>query len=155
MNAQALDAHEAFEAAKNSWYRQMIAYRQSVTLFREVSTRRTRRLHNAPRALPVTTDRAPMTPSVDRATRPALVVLSRVDSASSERCPLTRRQVDVVRLVAQGFTNDQIARELVLTSGTVANHAEHILRRLGAPNRAAAAAWMARELPGLLDDATD
>jgi len=32
---------------------------------------------------------------------------------------------------------------------------EHILRRLGAPNRAAAAAWMARELPGLLDDSTD
>ena len=55
---------------------------------------------------------------------------------------LTKRQLEVARLIASGHSNAQIARELVLTEGTVANHIEHILRRLGASNRAQVAAWV-------------
>ena len=60
------------------------------------------------------------------------------------------RQLEVVELIAQGMTNSQIARQLVLTPGTVANHIEHILRRLDVPNRAAAATWLAHERPRLV-----
>lgn len=67
--------------------------------------------------------------------------------------PLTARQQEVAALIARGYTNQQIAMELVLVPGTVANHVEHILRRLGADNRAQVAAWVARQ--GLLSDGDD
>ena len=54
---------------------------------------------------------------------------------------LTRRQHDIARLIAEGHTNRQIARELVLTEGTVANHVRAILLRLGVRCRAQVAAW--------------
>jgi DNA-binding NarL/FixJ family response regulator len=55
---------------------------------------------------------------------------------------LTKRQLEVAQLIATGHSNAQIARKLVLTTGTVANHIEHILRRLGVSNRAQVAAWI-------------
>jgi len=48
---------------------------------------------------------------------------------------LTRRQLEVAQLVAAGFTNDQIAERLVLTSGSVANHIAAILHGLGMSSR--------------------
>ena len=53
---------------------------------------------------------------------------------------LTRREQEVARLMARGFTNQQIANELVVTRGTVANHAAHILAKLGLRNRTQVAA---------------
>ena len=61
---------------------------------------------------------------------------------ASQASRLTRRQLEVARLIAAGRSNAQIARELVLTPGTVANHIEQILRRLDAKNRAQVAAWI-------------
>lgn len=54
---------------------------------------------------------------------------------------LTRRQWEVAALVAQGYSNKEIAAKLVLSPGTVANHVEAILRRLRLHNRAQLAAW--------------
>ena len=54
---------------------------------------------------------------------------------------LTRRQQDVARLVGAGLTNEQIARQLVITPGTTANHVEAILRRLGFSSRVQIATW--------------
>jgi two-component system, OmpR family, sensor kinase len=54
---------------------------------------------------------------------------------------LTRRQRDVARLVGAGLTNEQIARQLVITPGTTANHVEGILRRLGFTSRVQIATW--------------
>ncbi len=54
---------------------------------------------------------------------------------------LTRRQQEVAGLVAQGLTNAEIARRLVLTPGTVASHMEHILRRLNLRSRSQVAVW--------------
>ncbi len=56
---------------------------------------------------------------------------------------LTRREVDVLRLMAAGDTNHQIASKLVVTEGTVKSHVKHILRKLVAANRAEAVSiWL-------------
>jgi DNA-binding CsgD family transcriptional regulator len=51
---------------------------------------------------------------------------------------LTRRELDVLRLMAEGATNRQVADALVISSGTVKFHAGSILRKLHAANRAEA-----------------
>jgi len=56
---------------------------------------------------------------------------------------LTPRQREVSVLIAGGMTNEQIAQRLVLTSGTVANHVEAILRRLDVDSRTKIAALVA------------
>jgi predicted ATPase/DNA-binding CsgD family transcriptional regulator len=57
---------------------------------------------------------------------------------------LTPRELDVLKLVAQGLSNPDIARRLGLSEHTVKRHLANILRRLNLPSRAAAAAWGAR-----------
>jgi LuxR family transcriptional regulator, maltose regulon positive regulatory protein len=53
---------------------------------------------------------------------------------------LTTREVEVLRLVARGGSNQQIAAELFLSAHTVKRHVANILRKLHAPSRAAAVA---------------
>jgi DNA-binding NarL/FixJ family response regulator len=53
--------------------------------------------------------------------------------------PLTARERDVLRRVADGLPNDAIARELVVTTSTVKNHIARIVAKLGARNRTHAA----------------
>jgi DNA-binding CsgD family transcriptional regulator len=57
--------------------------------------------------------------------------------------PLTAREFEVARHVAEGLTNAQIAQELSLSPKTVSAHIEHILAKLGATRRAEIAAWVA------------
>jgi DNA-binding NarL/FixJ family response regulator len=57
---------------------------------------------------------------------------------------LTPRDLDVLKLVAQGFSNPEIARQLVLSEHTVHRHLANILRKLGLSSRVAAAAWGVR-----------
>jgi two-component system OmpR family sensor kinase len=54
---------------------------------------------------------------------------------------LTRRQREIAGLLARGLSNAEIACELVLTTGTVANHVASILQRLRFDSRAEVAAW--------------
>jgi DNA-binding NarL/FixJ family response regulator len=58
--------------------------------------------------------------------------------------PLTRRQLDVLRLVAAGMPNQEIAAELVIAPNTVKNHVTRVLEKLGARNRADAVMLAAR-----------
>lgn len=51
---------------------------------------------------------------------------------------LTRRELDVLRHLALGQTNAQIAVRLFVSEGTVKSHVKHIFRKLGAANRAEA-----------------
>lgn len=51
---------------------------------------------------------------------------------------LTNREVEVLRHVATGASNRQIARELVISEKTVAHHLEHIYDKIGISSRAAA-----------------
>jgi DNA-binding NarL/FixJ family response regulator len=51
---------------------------------------------------------------------------------------LTQREVEVLRLLARGLSNKEIAERLVISPKTVGNHAEHIYGKIGCTNRAAA-----------------
>jgi non-specific serine/threonine protein kinase len=62
---------------------------------------------------------------------------------------LTAREVEVLRLVAQGLSNRQVAERLHLSERTAENHVYRILDKLVLPSRAAATAWALRN--GLLD----
>jgi DNA-binding NarL/FixJ family response regulator len=57
---------------------------------------------------------------------------------------LTPRETDVLRLLARGQTNLEIARALVVREGTVKYHVKNILRKLGATSRADAVSRYAR-----------
>lgn len=52
---------------------------------------------------------------------------------------LTERELDVLRLIAKGFTNSDIAGQLHLSEGTVRNHVSAILEKLGVSDRTQAA----------------
>ncbi|HEX9259133.1 MAG TPA: helix-turn-helix transcriptional regulator, partial [Acidimicrobiales bacterium] len=60
---------------------------------------------------------------------------------------LTPTELDVVRLVAEGRSNQEIAAKLVVGTATVRTHLNHVYAKLGLPNRAALAAEVARRLP--------
>ncbi|GLY04556.1 MULTISPECIES: response regulator transcription factor [Actinoplanes] len=55
------------------------------------------------------------------------------------RQPLSARELEIVRLVALGHTNREIARKLFLAEGTVKNHVTSVLGKLGVRDRTQAA----------------
>ena len=57
--------------------------------------------------------------------------------------PLTVREFEVARLIADGLTNAQIGAELTVSPKTVSAHVEHILAKLGVARRTEVAAWAA------------
>lgn len=59
--------------------------------------------------------------------------------------PLSRREIEVLTLAAEGLSNGEIGDALVISGRTVGTHIEHILGKLGAPNRAGAVAHAIRE----------
>ena len=63
---------------------------------------------------------------------------------------LTQREVEVLKLLARGLSNKQIAERLVISPKTVANHVEHIYTKIDASTRAAASLFAMRQ--GLLPE---
>lgn len=61
--------------------------------------------------------------------------------------PLSRREVEVARLIAQGLSNRAIAESLVISPRTVDGHVERILGKLGFGSRTQVATWVADHLP--------
>ena len=61
-----------------------------------------------------------------------------------QRLELTPREIEVLTLVADGMTNQEIASELFISNKTASAHVSHILSKLSAPNRTAAAATARR-----------
>jgi DNA-binding CsgD family transcriptional regulator len=57
--------------------------------------------------------------------------------------PLTIREFEVARLIADGMTNAEIAEALEIAPKTASSHVEHILAKLGVTRRAEIAAWTA------------
>jgi DNA-binding NarL/FixJ family response regulator len=62
---------------------------------------------------------------------------------------LTRRELEILQLVAEGHSNAQLARMLWVTEQTVKFHLSNIYRKLGVANRTEASRWAQRQ--GLLD----
>jgi two-component system NarL family response regulator len=74
--------------------------------------------------------------------------LSRLKSdggASLVERRLTEREVEVLRLVARGMSNKEIAGELVIAQNTVKNHVRNILEKLELRSRTEAAMYAVRE----------
>ena len=62
--------------------------------------------------------------------------------APAEPSPLTRRELEVADLVADGLSNPEIAARLVISVRTAQGHVENILRKLGFNSRSQIAAWV-------------
>jgi DNA-binding CsgD family transcriptional regulator len=64
-----------------------------------------------------------------------------LNTRSDEACGLSARELQVLRLLAAGKTNKEIANELHLSGKTVDRHVSNIFNKLDVPTRAAATAW--------------
>jgi DNA-binding NarL/FixJ family response regulator len=78
------------------------------------------------------------------------------DDWPSNRPRLTRRELEILRLVARGWTNRQVAQMIWVTDQTVKYHLANVYRKLGVGSRAEAAEWAVRSgltnrTPALLD----
>jgi two-component system NarL family response regulator len=99
---------------------------------------------NAVRA--VARGQALVTPSMASKLLGEFNVLSRRIDAQHGAAPrLTDREVEVLRLVAKGMSNKEIASELVIAENTVKNHVRNILEKLQLKSRMEAAMYAVRE----------
>lgn len=65
-----------------------------------------------------------------------------VKAEADDRIPkLSVREVAILKSLACGATNKQIARDFEIAEGTVKTHVKHILRTIGVRNRTQAAMW--------------
>lgn len=80
--------------------------------------------------------------------RPHLYDIYR-EAARQRQTPvrLTLRELDVMRAVAKGLSNDAIARQIVVEQSTVRKHLENVYRKLGVSSRTAAVARVFPETP--------
>ncbi len=62
-----------------------------------------------------------------------------LDLAPKQACPLTRREMEVLKHIVQGNTNKQMALEMHITDQTVKNHITNILKKINVSDRTAAA----------------
>lgn len=75
----------------------------------------------------------------------ALTAMPAVPEAATETPALTRRELEVLQLVADGLSNKEIASSLFITEGTVKNHVHNALEKLQLENRTQAAAYIVRQ----------
>ena len=87
--------------------------------------------------------------------RKVLQELSRPSERPPTQDPLTPREVEVLQLVAQGRSNQEIADLLVISETTVRTHVSNILNKLHLASRTQAALYALREGLASLDDAPE
>jgi DNA-binding CsgD family transcriptional regulator len=95
--------------------------------------------------------RVPLTAALLRARRRRQAGKVLTVMAGSGLADLTDREIQILRLVADGRTNASIARSLDVSPRTIAKHLEHLYRRLGVSSRAAAVSRMTTP-PGPIPD---
>ncbi len=91
----------------------------------------------------------PLEEAIEEAFAVAESITTTLRSPSMVGQPLTDRERQVADLIARGFTNRQIAAELVFTNATAAKHVEHILNKLAVNSRSQIAVWAANSVPPL------
>jgi DNA-binding NarL/FixJ family response regulator len=106
-----ISAEPAILARFPTWTEKVRQYRESLVLYQQARQRQLLARAELPARAPVQED------------------------ASTHLAALTPRQREIAVLIARGLTNQQIAKELVLAPGTVANHVAHILERLDVRSR--------------------
>jgi len=84
--------------------------------------------------------------------RKVLTELQHPPQAAPTTEPLTERELDVLRLVAQGLSNRDIAEKLVITERTVCTHVSNILGKLHLASRTQVALYALKEGLTSLDD---
>lgn len=84
--------------------------------------------------------------------RRLLAELSRERAVRPARDGLTEREIDVLRLLARGLSNEGIGEELNISEATVRTHVSNILFKLGLDNRTQAALYALREGITSLED---
>jgi len=77
---------------------------------------------------------------------------SRSDKQLLSEEPLTQRELEVLRLIAQGYENRDIAEQLVISEATVRTHVSNILGKLHLASRTQAALYALREGLASLDE---
>jgi ATP/maltotriose-dependent transcriptional regulator MalT len=129
-------SHETLRQAADAWHGLDVPY--------EEATARTLR----GQALRVVGDDAGATASFETAVRLFDQIGARLDArevlaSSKPALPagLTEREVEVLRLVAGGLTNNEIASELFLSAKTVSRHLSNIFTKIGVSSRAGATAF--------------
>ncbi|MFZ4717818.1 MAG: response regulator [Ilumatobacteraceae bacterium] len=85
---------------------------------------------------------APLSPSVAAGLLRGGSQMSMVSPAS-----LTPRELEILQLIVDGHTNQQIARALGISEKTVKTHCSRLFQRLGVTDRTQAAVWAMRNLP--------
>jgi len=90
-----------------------------------------------------------LTPAVARR---LLAEFSRQKPLPEPAEPLTAREEELLRELARGLSNDQIAEVLHISEATVRTHVSHILAKLGLTNRTQAALYALRQGLASLDD---
>lgn len=70
---------------------------------------------------------------------------ARRGTARVEAPPVSRRELEILRLVADGLSNREIGKKLCITEGTVKNHVHNALEKLHVENRVQAAAYITRQ----------
>ncbi len=71
----------------------------------------------------------------------------------AKRAPITPREIEILKLLAKGYSNQQIAVELDCAKETVKTHIRHILSKFNATDRTDAA--LIAKSQGVLDSALD
>jgi len=71
--------------------------------------------------------------------------LNKNEANSSLPTPLTNRELEVLRMVAQGDTNTEISTHLEISPHTVKSHVIHIFNKVGVNDRTQAAVWATRQ----------
>jgi two-component system NarL family response regulator len=70
-------------------------------------------------------------------------IFAGVENNLTDTTTLTSREMEVLELISKGYTNQQIAQNLVIEVGTVKNHVHNILEKLNVNSRGEAAAYLA------------
>jgi len=70
-------------------------------------------------------------------------MFSDVENSVTDDAGLTPRELEVLELIGEGLTNQQISEQLVIEVGTVKNHVHSILEKLNVGSRGEAAAYLA------------
>ena len=151
---------EAWEAIGRPYPVAYARYRQAGAILRDRGERADARAAlGTARAIAIRLAARPLLDEIDRLARLARLDLaadgggeaaSDAGPSAADAIGLTEREVEVLRLIAAGWTNQQIADALFISRKTASVHASHIFDKLGAANRTEAGA-MAHRL-GLAGD---